>query len=115
MSRFHGLAHYSRSIALFALFTILCLTTATLQAAARQSRGDFTDVKSLPDGAVGERISELLEVLGTNDMILGYGRSSWFVAVQIRNQQVGGSNPLAGSSIVSSMAMKVVPSASSIS
>jgi hypothetical protein len=32
-------------------------------------------------------------------LILGHGGSFWFAGAQIRNQQVGGSNPLAGSRV----------------
>jgi len=37
------------------------------EASAQQARGDYSDVRELPDGIVGERIVELLDVINSND------------------------------------------------
>jgi CubicO group peptidase (beta-lactamase class C family) len=46
---------------------LIVASSAAEVARAQQSRGAYTDVPELPEGVVGERIAELIDVLNSND------------------------------------------------
>lgn len=54
-------------ISSYLTLSILCVLSVSAPARAQRSLGAYEDILKLPDGVIGERVSELLETINAND------------------------------------------------